>query len=212
MPYRVGQAVFSKGEISEELLARFDVDSYHTALKQARNVIVMKYGGVTKRPGTRFVAPVYKDQGVRLIPFQYSLEQTYVLELGQAYMRVAALGGMVIEDKLTVEAVTRGTTTIIKASYHAYSVGDQVYFSGVVGCDDLNGKIATVIEVIDTNNFRIALDTSSYGALTSDTGGTIRSGPPAAPPADPVVPPVATPPTTPNLGSWGGRDYLSAFR
>lgn len=206
MPYRVGQAVFSKGEISEELLARFDVDSYHTALKQARNVIVMKYGGVTKRPGTRFVAPVYKDQGVRLLPFQYSLEQTYVLEMGQAYMRVAALGGMVIEDKLTVEAVTRGTTTIITVSYHGYTVGDQVYFSGVVGCDDLNGKIALVTEIIDTNNFRVALDSTGYGDRTGDTGGTIRSGPPTPPPSDPVVPPVVTPPTPPDLGSWGDRN------
>lgn len=206
MPYRVGQAVFSKGEISEELLARFDVDSYHTALKQARNVIVLKYGGVTKRPGTRFVAPVYKDEGVRLLPFQYSLEQTYVLEMGQAYMRVAALGGVVIEDKLTVEAVTRGTTTVITASYHDYSVGDQVYFSEVEGCDDLNGKIALVTEIIDTNNFRIALDTSGYGALTGDAGGMIRSGPPTPPPADPVVPPVITPPIPPYLGSWGDRN------
>lgn len=207
MAYRVGQAVFSKGEISEELLARFDVDSYHTALKQARNVIVMKYGGVTKRPGTRFVAPVYKDQGVRLMPFQYSLEQTYVLEMGQGYMRVAALGGVVIEDKLTVEAVTLGETTVIKASYHGYNVGDQVYFSGLAGCDDLNGKIATVTAVIDTNNFSISLDTRTYGALTSDTGGTIRTGPPAAPPSDPIVPPVIIPPTIPDLGSWGGRDF-----
>ncbi|CAB4120765.1 hypothetical protein UFOVP5_2 [uncultured Caudovirales phage] len=210
MPYRVGSAVFSKGEISEELLARFDVDSYHTALKQARNVIVMKYGGVTKRPGTRFIAPVYKDQGVRLMPFQYSLEQTYVLEMGQAYMRVAALGGVVIEDKLTVEAITRGTTTIIKVSYHAYNVGDQVYFSGVVGADDINGKIVTVTEVIDANNFRIALDTTGYGVLTSDTGGTIRSSAPAAPPADPVVPPVATTPTKPDLGAW--NNYGFGFR
>lgn len=203
MAYRVGQAVFSKGEISEELFARFDVDSYHTALKQARNVIILKYGGVTKRPGTRLVSPVYKDLGVRLIPFQYSLEQTYVLEMGQGYMRVAALGGMVIEDKLTVEAVTRGTTTVIRASYHAYNLGDQVYFSDVQGCDDLNGKIATVTEVIDANNFRVALNSTSYGALTGDAGGTIRSAPPAPPPADPVVPPVTPPYTPPDLGGWG---------
>ncbi|NBQ13049.1 MAG: hypothetical protein EBU31_00195 [Proteobacteria bacterium] len=205
MPYRVGQSVFSKGEISEELLARFDVDSYHTALKQARNVIVLKYGGVTKRPGTRFVAPVYKDQGVRLVPFQYSLEQTYVLEMGQGYMRVAALGGMVIEDKLTVEDVILGATTVIKASYHSYNVGDQVYFSDVQGCTDLNGKIAAVTEVIDTNYFRVAIDSRSFGLRTGDAGGTIRSSAPTPPAADPTVPPVVTPPDPPNLGSWGGR-------
>ena len=205
MTYRVGQAVFAKGEISEELLARFDVDAYHTALRTARNVVVLKYGGVTKRPGTRFVAPVLTDEGVRLLPFQYSLEQTYVLEMGQAYMRVIAQGGVVIEDKLTVEGVTLGTTTIVQVAYHDYSVGDQVYFKGVEGCTDLNGKIATVLSVPDGNHIEIDLDTSTYTAFTGDTGGTTRTGPPPAPPAPPTVPPPAPDPTPPDLGSWG--DY-----
>ena len=203
MVYRVGQAVFSKGEVSEELLARFDVDSYHTALRQASNVIVLKYGGVTKRPGTRLVAPVYKDQGVRLMPFQYSLEQTYVLEMGQAYMRVAALGGMVIEDKLTVEGVARGATTRITASYHGFAVGDQVYFSGVTGCTDLNGKIGTVLTVLDANTFTVDVDSSDYAAFTGDAGGTIRTGPPATAPSDPVVPDPLPDYTPPDLGYWG---------
>lgn len=209
MPYRVGQSVFAKGEISEELAARFDVDSYHTALRKASNVIILKYGGVTKRPGMRLVSPVYKDQGVRLMPFQYSLEQTYVLEMGQGYMRVGALGGMVIEDKLTVQAVTRGPTTVINAAFHGYSVGDQVYFSGVQGCTDLNGKVATVLTVIDTNNFIVDLDSSAYGSLSGDTGGTIRVAPPPAPPTPPVVPPPAPDPTPPDLGGGGG--YIGSF-
>lgn len=207
MPFRVGQAVFSKGEISEELVSRFDVASYRTALRKALNVLVMKYGGVTKRPGMRLVAPVYADQGVRLIPFQYSLDQTYALEMGQGYMRPAALGGMVIEDKLTAEAVTTGLTTVIQASYHAYSVGDQVYFSGVQGCTDLNGKIGTVTEVIDANHFRVDINSSTYGALTGDTGGTIRTSTPAPPPPPPTVPPVSPPPSAPDLGGWNGGGY-----
>lgn len=204
MPYRVGQAVFAKGEISEELVARFDVASYNTALRKANNVVILKYGGVTKRPGLRLVSEVYKDKGVRLIPFQYSLEQPYVLEMGQGYARIAALGGMVIEDKLTVQSVTRGATTAIRADYHGYSVGDQVYFSGVVGCEDLNGKIARVISVTDANNFVVDINGSSFGALTSDTGGTIRTAPPPAPPTPPVVPPPAPDPAPPEVGSGGG--------
>jgi hypothetical protein len=203
MAYRVGQAVFAKGEISEELVARFDVASYSTALRKASNVVILKYGGVSKRPGLRLVSEVYDDDGVRLIPFQYSLEQTYVLEMGQGYARFAALGGMVIEDKLTVQAVVRGATTVITANYHSYSVGDQVYFSGINGCDDLNGKIGRVIEVIDTNSFRVGIDSSSYGALTTDTGGTIRTSAPPPPPAPPPVPPPAADPDPPEVGGGG---------
>ena len=39
MAFRVGSANFTKGEVSEELVARFDVGSYHTALRKASNVI-----------------------------------------------------------------------------------------------------------------------------------------------------------------------------
>ena len=204
MAYRVGQAVFAKGEISDELVARFDVGSYKTALRKASNVIILKYGGVTKRPGTRLVAPVLKDEGVRLVPFQYSLEQTYVLEMGQGYARFAALGGMVIEEKLTITSVTRGATTTIGAAFHGYSVGDQVYFSGVEGCEDLNGKIVTVLSVPDANTIVVDLDTRTYAAFTGDTGGITRTGPPPPDPTPPTVPPPAVTPDPPDLGGWGG--------
>lgn len=203
MAYRVGQAVFSKGEIAEELVARFDVASYNTALRKANNVVILKYGGVSKRPGLRLVAEVYKDKGVRLMPFQQSLTQTYALEMGQGYMRPAAMGGMVLQDKLTVEGVTLGATTIINASYHGYVADDQVYFSQVGGCTDLNGKIARVIEVIDAHNFRIDIDSRAFGLLTGDAGGTIRTGAPAPDPTPPVVPPPAPNPTPPDIGSGG---------
>lgn len=217
MAFRVQQANFSKGEIAEELVARIDVASYSTALRRAENVIILKYGGVTKRSGTRLVSEVYLDQGVRLIPFQFSLTQTYALEMGQGYMRAAAAGGMVIEEKLNIVSITRGTTTIIEAAYHEFSVGDQVYFSGIEGCEDLNGKIGRVFSVPDASHFVINLDTSGYDAFTLDTGGITRTAPPLPPPPPPVVPPVIVVPDPPDLSGLGrfafnvrflGVDYL----
>lgn len=205
MAYRVSQANFSRGEIADELVARIDVASYGTALKRARNVIVMKYGGVTKRPGTRLVAEVYDDSGVRLVPFQFSIDQTYALEMGQGYMRAAALGGLVIEDKLTIAAVTRGATTQIQAAFHKYEVGDQVYFSDVAGCADLNGKVGRVISVADGSHFTVDIDSTSFAAFTGDAGGITRVADPTPPPTPPVVPPVVAPPALPDLG---GFDYF----
>lgn len=202
---RVGSPNFSKGEISEDLLGRVDVSAYQAGLKRARNVIVLKYGGVAKRPGTRLVAEVYDDSSkVRLIPFQFSLTQTYCLELGQAYMRPAALGGMVLEDKLTVQAVTPGATTAIRADYHGYSVGDQVYLSGVVGMTELNGKIGRVVSVPDANNFTVNINSSTFSAFTGDTGGTIRTAAPPPPPPPPPVPPPPSPPPPVVVGGGNG--------
>ena len=98
MAYRAAKPNFSKGELADDLLGRFDVEAYGAGLKRARNVIIMKYGGITKRPGTRLVAEVHDDsQAIRLIPFQFSIDQAYVLEMGHNYMRPAALGGVVLD-------------------------------------------------------------------------------------------------------------------
>ena len=204
MAYRVGQANFSKGEVAEELVARFDVASYRTALGKALNVIILKYGGITKRPGTRLVAKAYNDEdGVRLFPFQFSLSQTYVMEMGQGYMRLAALGGMVIEEKLDIVSMTLGATTSINALYHGYAVGDQVYFSGVEGAVEINGKFGTVLTVVDGDNFTVGIDSSGFSAFTNDTGGATRVGAPAPPPAPPPVPPPTPAPPPPDVGSGG---------
>ena len=98
MAFRAAKPNFSKGELADDLLGRFDVDAYQAGLKRARNVIIMKYGGITKRPGTRLVAEVHDASApVRLVPFQFSIDQAYVLEMGQYYMRPAALGGIVLD-------------------------------------------------------------------------------------------------------------------
>lgn len=98
MAFRTAKPNFSKGELADDLLGRFDVEAYGAGLKRARNVVIMKYGGITKRPGTRLVAEVHNSAApVRLIPFQFSIDQAYVLEFGQNYMRPAALGGIVLD-------------------------------------------------------------------------------------------------------------------
>lgn len=204
MAVRVGQAVFAKGEIAEELVARVDVSSYATALRRARNVTILKYGGVTKRPGSRLVAEVYQDSGVRLMPFQFSLSQTYALEMGQGYMRAAALGGLVVEDRLTVQSVVFVSLGIyrIGAAFHGYAVGDQVFFDGVSGATELNGKILRVFAVAGPNEFDVQIISAS--PFTGDTGGITRATPPAPAPTPPVVPPPAVEPPPPPVGGGGG--------
>jgi hypothetical protein len=206
MAIRAGQPNFSKGVISDELVARIDVGAYAVGLRRAENVIVLKYGGVTKRPGTRLVAEVYADSGVRLVPFQFSLTQTYVLELGQGYMRVAAKGAMVIEEKVTITAITLGATTTIAAAYHAYNVGDQIYFDGIVGTIEMNGRIGRVLSVPDTGHYVVDIDSTSLSPFVSDTGGITRSAPPPPPPPPPPVPPPSPPPPPPPTGGGGGYD------
>lgn len=200
------QVNFAKGEVSEELRARFDVQAYASAVKRARNVRVKKYGGLEKRPGTRFVSEVYNDTApVRLMPFQFSLTQTYALEMGQGYMRVASNGGMVLNEELAITGMTSTNPVTVTAAYHGYSAGDQIYITGQTGdWAALNGRFFDVIASTGTNTFTIDVNGSSFGAWTASTGGITRGAPPVADPTPPVVPDPIEPPPPPDTGGGGG--------
>jgi hypothetical protein len=91
------QPTFAAGELSPSASARTDIARYYTGLKLCRNFMVMPYGGVRNRPGTRFVCEVADSTELnRLIPFQFNDEQTYILQFGNQLMRVIKDGGQVL--------------------------------------------------------------------------------------------------------------------
>lgn len=99
---RVSPAItnFTAGEYSPQMFGQIDLASYPNACRLLRNFVCRVHGGGQKRPGTIFIAEV-KDstKETRLIPFQYSTEQAYVLELGNSYMRVFMDRGQVLDDE-----------------------------------------------------------------------------------------------------------------
>lgn len=141
---------------------------------------------------------------MRLIPFQFSLEQTYVLEMGQGYMRVASAGGMVLEEELLVTGISSQLQAVVTAAYHGYSEGDRVYLTGGLGAmgEALNNRFWEVVFVGGTDTFTIDADTRGL-TFTGWEGGTARTTDPDPLPPDPVVPPVVTPPDPPVTGGGG---------
>jgi hypothetical protein len=98
---RVSPAIsnFTAGEYSPQMFGQIDLASYPNACRLMRNFICRVHGGAQKRPGTIFVGEVkYSAKDTRIIPFQYSTTQTYVLEIGDSYMRVYVDGGQVLND------------------------------------------------------------------------------------------------------------------
>jgi len=101
------QASFTAGELSPRLAGRVDLAKYQTGLALCRNMLLMPHGGCTRRPGTRFVAEVKNStRKVRLIPFEFSTVQTYMLEFGHLYMRVYKDGGQIMNGEEPVEIGT----------------------------------------------------------------------------------------------------------
>lgn len=205
MTFRATTPNFSKGELAPQLYGRFDTDAFASAVKKARNVIVLKYGGLTKRPGTRIVGEVLEDSSDnRLIPFQFSLEQTYAIELGQGYMAPCALGGRVIETELAITGVTNAPEAVVEAAYHGYAVGNFLALSGIAGAigDLLNGRVWQVVAVPDDNHFAINANTVGLAAFTTATGGITRTGAPDPEPVAPTVPDPVEPALPPDIFGW----------
>jgi len=100
---KVFQNNFTTGEISPQVCARVDLSKYEGACKLIRNAIPMAQGGITKRPGTRFVAEA--ADGI-LIPFVYSNDQTYALLFMENRIRFYTDGGVVLDGAQPYEVAT----------------------------------------------------------------------------------------------------------
>lgn len=208
--FRSGQPNYSRGVLAEHLHGRFDVDAYSAGLKEGTNVIILKYGGLTKRPGTRLVAEVINgEEPTRIIPFQFSLTQTYALEMGQGYMSPCAFGGRLLEEELEITGITNAVNAEVEAAFHEYLVGEKVYLDGIEGeiGDKLNGRFWDVVSVVDDDRFTINASTVGLDAFTAADGGITRVAAPTPPPAPPVVPPPVDPDPPPGVGGGGGGGF-----
>lgn len=178
----LAQLSFSGGEITPSLYGRVDQSKYQTGLRTLRNYIVMRHGGAQNRPGTEFIGEVSNSaKTVRMIPFIFNSEQTYVLEFGDEYMRVIRNGAYQYDLTLTITGITNASPGVVTYTGTDPSNGDEVYISGVVGAmanyvNGRNFKIANVntgantfeLQTMDSTNF----STTSIGAYTS--GGTAK--------------------------------------
>ena len=80
---------FSKGEFSDRITGRVDIPGYYQGCKTMENVIMVGQGGAESRPGTIYVGnPKYSNKKCRLIPFDVTDAESFILEVGDLYLRV----------------------------------------------------------------------------------------------------------------------------
>ena len=156
---------FTGGELSPRLDGRNDLTKYASGCKTLENFVVYPHGAAARRPGTTFVAEVANSANkTRLIPFEFSTTQTYMLEFSNLKMRVYKDRGSVLEGDKTISAITKANPAVVTATGHNYSNGDEVVISGVVGMTEVNGK-----------RFLVAGKTTNTFQLTNKDGTNINS-------------------------------------
>ena len=164
---------FTGGELSPRLDGRNDLTKYASGCKTLENFVVYPHGAAARRPGTTFVAEVANSANkTRLIPFEFSTTQTYMLEFSNLKMRVYKDRGSVLEGDKTISAITKANPAVVTATGHGYSNGDEVVISGVVGMTEVNGKRFLVANKA-TNTFELTdkdgtnINSSSFTTYTS---------------------------------------------
>jgi hypothetical protein len=160
---------FTGGELSPRLDGRNDLNKYSSGCKTLENMIIYPHGSAARRSGSRFVAEVKSSAAkTRLIPFEFSTTQTYMMEFGNQYIRFYKDNGQILEGDKTISGATQANPVVITATSHGYSNGDEISITSVAGMTELNNKRYLVANKT-TNTFEI---TDVDGTNINGTGFT----------------------------------------
>ena len=83
MPKKIVNS-FNAGELSPYLYAREDVDKYQAGCQELENFVPLPYGGVSRRPSIQNISQTKDNKEVRLYPFTFNVEESFMLEIGNA--------------------------------------------------------------------------------------------------------------------------------
>ncbi len=149
---------FTGGELSDQLDGRIDLDKYKVGCKTVENMIVYPHGTAARRPGTKFIAEAKRGTNGtahRLIPFEFSTTQTYILEFGDEYVRFYKDNGIITKTGLNISAITKANPGVVTSATHGLTAGDYVILDGIVGMTELNGRQFRVGTVGSSTTFQL---------------------------------------------------------
>lgn len=164
---------FTGGELSPALYARVDQTRYASGARTLRNMICMRHGGATQRPGGMYIGSALNSgAAVRLIPFIYNESgdgQSYVLEFGNLYVAFYQNGGNVLNVGVPYKVATPYVQADLTALNFAQS-NDVI----TITCQNRNYAPRDLVRVAPTNwtlNLSTFIGTSSSVNISSFAGG-----------------------------------------
>ena len=110
----VVQNNFNGGELSPSLIGSFDIEKYQTCFKKGLNAVMTETREIMNRSGLEFVCEVEDSSNpVRLLPFKFNAEQSYIIEAGNKYFRFLQDGGLLKYPSDYGNAVYSGTFSLV---------------------------------------------------------------------------------------------------
>lgn len=180
------QTSFITGELDPLLRSRVDLQQYTNALAKATNVVVQPQGGIRRRPGLKHITelPSAAANGVRLVPFEFSVDDSYMLCFTDLRMYILKDGVQITNINGSGNAYL---TTTITAAMLANIVWTQSADTMIIvqedlapqrlvrGGSDSSWTISTIsFDSIPKYAFTITTTTPSVGHLTpSSVSGNV---------------------------------------
>lgn len=97
---RLLQQSFIGGEVSPNIFGRIEDPYYRNGLSECRNFVIRPDGSAENRAGFEFVNVARNDYSkARLIPFQFSNDQSFAIEMGVGYFRFHTNGATLLNDE-----------------------------------------------------------------------------------------------------------------
>ena len=145
------QTNFTAGQISPRLHGRVDINKYKNGVKTQKNAYSLPHGGVVRRSGTKYIAAVKtSSKKVRLVRFEFSITQAYIIEFGDLYCRFYKDNGQITSGGSVVELATPYTEAQLFDLYFAQSA-DVLYVAHpthyprkITRTSDVSWSIATL--------------------------------------------------------------------
>lgn len=186
------QVSFNSGEISDHAKGRTDLDRYRAAVSKLENFIPLLEGPIEKRPGTQFISNSEQDKKSLLFPFEYSIDQSYVMEFTEKVVRVYANRALVFgngEDlvnyrQFNVALVTDTNPVLVNIDSSdpaldfdtpppSVETNDTVFIDGTAQLE-LNGRYFQVRRFGPSSPWAIQLvGEDGTGRYTGVSGGTV---------------------------------------
>src|SRR5262245_21182961 len=175
------QAKLNAGELSPSMYGRVDLQKYREGCSTLRNMFASYKGGATSRAGTKFVGVARQDPEdppPQLIPFQFSVDQGYLLIFSDREMSVVANGSYVLNDPVNISSISQAITgTFTTSTAHGFSTTGWVFITDGQGMTEVNDRMYAINTTPTTTSFTIksiltdqVINTTTYSAYT--TGGT----------------------------------------
>ena len=121
----------SKGELSPLLEGSPDLEAYFEGASRLENFQILRQGGIRRSAGSRHVAfAKHADRDVALIPFEASVDDAYMLEVGDGYIRVYKGHDQVLDGGVPVEIATPFTVSDIRSIHYTQSSDVLFLFHG----------------------------------------------------------------------------------